>query len=87
MLDHLIINNAAWKRDRGFMTIQELKRNDRFKFNDEFFTVTRKFIDDDRPLIAINEQTRGKQKFHWEGLEICKLEQPPAATDTAKENE
>ena len=54
--------------------IQELKRNDRFKFNDEAYTVTRKFIDDDRPLFARNETTNAKHEFSWEELEIDKLD-------------
>ena len=56
------------------MTIKELKRNDRFKFNDEPYIVTRKYIDDDKPLLALNETTKHKHEFHWEGLEIEKLE-------------
>lgn len=55
------------------ITIQELKRNDRFKFNDEAYVVTRKFIDDDKPLIARHETTNAKHEFSWEGLEIEKL--------------
>lgn len=55
------------------MTIQELKKGDRFSFNDEAYGVIRKFVNDDKPLIAINEDTYEEHKFHWEGLEIEKL--------------
>ena len=51
-------------------TIQELKKGDRFKFNDQIYTVTRKFIDDDKPLKAYNETKLQQQDFHHEGLEV-----------------
>lgn len=56
-------------------TIQDLKKDDRFKFNRNTFVVTRKFIDDDRPLIAYKENDihKEKEKFDYEGLEIEKL--------------
>jgi hypothetical protein len=59
------------------MTIEQLKKNDRFIFNDEAYKVSRKFINDDKPLIAIKESTREEQRFHWEGLEIIKIESTP----------
>jgi hypothetical protein len=58
------------------MTIQDLKRGESFKFNDEIFLVTRKFIDDDRPLIATDSKNE-KHSFYWEGLEVEKINQPP----------
>lgn len=60
------------------MRIDELKKGDQFIFNDETYTVTRKFIDDDKPLIARNEKTYDKHEFFWEGLEIKKV-MPPSA--------
>jgi hypothetical protein len=56
------------------MTIEQLKKGDRFQFNDEVYKVSRKFINDDKPLIAILESTNQEHRFHWEGLEIIKLE-------------
>lgn len=56
------------------VTIQTLKRGDRFKFNDETYIVTRKFIDDNRPLIARQENLNARHDFSWEGLEIEKLD-------------
>lgn len=52
------------------MTIQDMKKGSRFLFNHETYIVARKWIDDERPLIAINETTREKHKFYHEGLEI-----------------
>jgi hypothetical protein len=56
------------------MTIQDLNRNDRFIFNDEAYKVIRKWIDDNRPLIAIEESSQSEHRFHHEGLEIVKLQ-------------
>jgi hypothetical protein len=55
------------------MRIDELKKNDRFVFNDEVYTVTRKYIDDDKPMIAIKEPSNERHLFHWEGLESVKV--------------
>jgi hypothetical protein len=55
-------------------TIQELKRNDIFKFNDEEYKVTRKWIDDARPLVAVLRYGNQKHWFYHEGLEIEKLD-------------
>jgi hypothetical protein len=65
------------------MTIQDLKRNDIFKFNDEEYKVARKWIDDGRPLVAILRYGLKKHWFYYEGLEIEKIN-PHAATVTAK---
>jgi hypothetical protein len=54
-------------------TIKELKKGDRFKFNYEVFNVTRRYIDDNRPLIAIEDENKRESRFDWEGLEIEKL--------------
>lgn len=54
-------------------TIKDLKKGDRFKFNYEVFNVTRRYIDDDRPLIAIEDENKRESRFDWEGLEIEKL--------------
>lgn len=54
------------------MRIDELKKGDQFVFNDEGYVVTRKFIDDDKPLIARHLKTNNKHEFSWEGLEIEK---------------
>lgn len=58
------------------MRIDELKKGDQFIFNDETYTVTRKYIDDNRPLIARHEKTYNKHEFSWEGLEIEKVTPP-----------
>jgi hypothetical protein len=58
-------------------TIQELKRNDIFKFNDEEYKVTRRWIDDDHPLVAVLRYGNKKHWFYWEGLEIEKLDKSP----------
>lgn len=50
--------------------IKELKKGDRFKFNYGSYLVTRKFLDDNRPLIAIRESDNYKDRFDWEELEI-----------------
>lgn len=60
-------------KNYGSMTIKDLKRNDFFKFNDEEYKVTRKWLDDDRPLIAIKKYGLQKHRFHHEGLVIEKL--------------
>lgn len=55
-------------------TIKDLKKGDRFKFNYEIFKVTRKWLDDEQPLIAIEEENRRESRFDWEGLEVEKIE-------------
>lgn len=55
-------------------TIKELTKGDKFKFNYEIFKVTRKWLDDDRPLIAIEEENKRESRFDWECLEIEKIE-------------
>jgi hypothetical protein len=52
------------------MTIDQLKKGDRFVFNDETYRVTRKFINDDKPLISVLETNNTEHRFHWEGLEV-----------------
>jgi len=49
--------------------IQDLKKNDQFVFNQTLYTVKRKWINDDKPLIATYGMGR-EDLFHHEGLEI-----------------
>lgn len=51
-------------------TIEKLKKGDRFKFNDQTYLVRRKWLDDDRPLKAHNEDTHQDHDFWHEGLEV-----------------
>ena len=53
--------------------IKDLKKNDKFVFNGEIHTVVRKYISDEKPLIAIMEKTYVEHRFHHEGLEIEKI--------------
>lgn len=53
-------------------TINDLKKNDKFKFNDIIYTVKRCWINDDKPLIAFDEFLT-TTRFYYEGLEIEKL--------------
>jgi hypothetical protein len=55
-------------------TIKQLKKGDNFKFNYDIFKVTRKWLDDDRPLIAIEVENKRESRFDWEGLEVEKIE-------------
>jgi hypothetical protein len=54
-------------------TLESLHKNDKFKFNDTVYTVRRKWINDDKPLIAY-DQHGSVQRFYYEGLEIIKVE-------------
>jgi hypothetical protein len=51
-------------------TIQELHKNDKFQFNSDTYTVKRKWINDDKPLIAYNEDKHIEHRFFYEGLEV-----------------
>ena len=51
-------------------TIQDLKKNNKFKFNDIIYVVKRKFIDDNKPLIAYKEGDHTEERFYHEGLDI-----------------
>lgn len=53
-------------------TIKDLKKNDQFKFNDEIYTVRRKWINDDKPLIAYDKYN-SRINFFWEGLDVEKI--------------
>ena len=64
------------------MTIKDLKKGDRFKFNSDTYEVKRKYIDDDKPLLALRERDNYDDEFSWEGLEIEKLK--PNAKGEAK---
>jgi len=59
------------------MTIEQLKKGDRFIFNDEEYKVTRRWIDDARPLVAVLVYGLKKHWFYHEGLEIVKIEPTP----------
>lgn len=57
-------------------TIKDLKRNDIFRFNDTLYIVTRKWLSDEKPLIAHNQANiffNVKERFEHEGLEIEKI--------------
>ena len=58
-------------------TIQDLKKNDKFTFNDTIYIVRRKYIDEKRPLIADELLSNGvrtnEERFDYEGLEINKI--------------
>lgn len=51
-------------------TIKDLKKNNRFIFNGDEYLVIRKWINDDKPLIAANQAKYYQEKFYHEGLEI-----------------
>lgn len=75
-----LVGKGLWKSEiiEPIMTdavIIDLKKGDRFKFNYDTFLVTRKYIDDDRPLTARHEISNELHKFDWEGLEIKKIKQ------------
>lgn len=53
-------------------TIDQLHKNDKFIFNDKVYTVSRKWISDEKPLIAYCDN--GEERFYFEGLEIEKLD-------------
>ena len=56
------------------MTIQDLHKNDKFRFNDTAFVVIRKWISDEKPLIAqVDSHIYERQVFYYEGLEIEKV--------------
>lgn len=57
---------------RQIILIKNLKKNDKFVFNDIMFIVTKKFRNDDSPLKAINQKTHEIGEFFWEGLEVDK---------------
>jgi len=56
------------------MKLIDLKKNDRFKFNNIVYIVRRKWINDDKPLIARTDDFFfQEQRFHNEDLEVEKL--------------
>jgi hypothetical protein len=59
--------------EKEVTTIEKLKKNDAFIFNDIEWRVTRKYIDDDRPLIAFSEEYIQTQRFYHEGLEVVRV--------------
>ncbi len=56
------------------VTIQDLKKNDTFSFNNKEYTVARKYISDEKPLIAKGVNiSDGEERFYHEGLSVQKL--------------
>lgn len=53
-------------------TIKKLKKGDKFIFNDTEHEVIKKYVDDDHPLKAIDENGK-EQLYHNEDLEIDKI--------------
>ena len=52
-------------------TIKDLKKHDKFKFNDDVFIVQTKWRDcENKPLVAIHSVKRDKHSFYNEDLEI-----------------
>jgi hypothetical protein len=52
-------------------TIEDLKKGDKFKFNDIVFVVTRRFLSEEKPLIAkIDSHIYEEHRFYYEGLEV-----------------
>ena len=54
------------------MIIKKLRKGDRFQFNNNIYYVIKKYIDDDHPLKAVDEN-RKEQLFHNEELEVIIL--------------
>lgn len=56
------------------VTIKDLKKGDKFRFNNTVYIVRRKWICDDRPLIArTDHHIYDEHKFYNEDLEIEKI--------------
>jgi len=54
--------------------IQDLKKNDSFLFNGKKYIVTRKWLSDEKPLIAQSESVFfDRHRFEHEGLIIIKI--------------
>lgn len=62
-------------------TIQDLKKGDKFLFNDTEYVVRRKWINDDNPLIA-SDGWNEEHRFYHEGLEIVKVNESDADLKT-----
>lgn len=50
--------------------IKQLKKGDKFTFNYETFVVIRKWISEEKPLIAENIKCRVRERFYFEELEV-----------------
>lgn len=51
--------------------IKDLKKNNKFRFNDTVFIVVRKYINDDKPLIAkVDHHMYDEHLFYNEDLEV-----------------
>jgi hypothetical protein len=53
--------------------IKDLHKNDRFSFNQNIYLVKRKYISNDKPLIAYDETNHQEDRFYFDELEITKL--------------
>ena len=56
--------------------IKDLKKNDKFLFNDKTYIVVKKYRNDNSPLKAVEENsfmTSNIELFHYDELEIEKL--------------
>jgi hypothetical protein len=51
-------------------TIKDLKKGAKFIFNGILYTVKKKYVDDDHPLVALNERDLQDELFHMEELEV-----------------
>ena len=55
-------------------TIKDLRNGNKFEFNNIVYVVIRKWINEDRPLIAkIDKEIYEKEIFYNEELEITKI--------------
>lgn len=50
--------------------IKDLKKDSKFLFNGILYTVKKKFVDDDHPLVALNEKNLRDELFHHDELEV-----------------
>ena len=54
-------------------TIKELRKNDRFEFNEKSFVVKKKYRNDDFPLVAFDEDCLSDHYFFNEDLKVVLL--------------
>lgn len=55
------------------ITIKDLKKNDRFVFNNKTYIVTNKYRESTAQLKALDENNHQEQLFFYEGLSIEKI--------------
>lgn len=53
--------------------IKDLKKKDRFIHNNALFYVTKKYINDESPLKAMNQETHREHLYFLDELEIEKV--------------